>query len=105
MLHAVQAPVFKSVMMVGAAVTATALFAPSRANDAMVTHRLELHAPRCPRAIYLTAWEHGDVRIKAQKGEPLRPITLTKRDHVFGCDWLATETLIPDGPNRYFYTY
>jgi hypothetical protein len=105
MLHAVQAPLFKSVMLVGAAVTATALFAPSRASDAMVAQRLELHAPKCPRAIYLTAWAHGDVTIKVKKGEALKPITLTQRGHVFGCDWRATETLIPDGPNRYFYSY
>ena len=105
MLHAVQAPVFKSVLVAGAAVVATALLAPSRADNAMVTQRLELHAPECPNAVYLTAWENGDILREVKKGAPLERITLEQRGRVWGCDWLATETLIPDGPNRYFYQY
>lgn len=104
MLHAVQAPLLKSAVVAGAALAITAVVSPLR-GDAMVEQRLELHAPRCPSAIYLTAWEHGDITIKVPEGEAVKPLTLTKRGRFFGCDWVATETLIPDGPNRYFYSY
>ena len=101
MLHAVQAPVLKSVVLAGAAVLAGAFAMP---RDPSVVQRLELHAPKRPHAIYETAWESGDVRITLRDGKPA-PRTFQKRSFHWGCEWLSVETITPDGPGRYFYTY
>ena len=63
-----------------------------------------LHAPQEPNAIYLTAFERGDVFV--QLSGTRQTLTFETRAHVWdGCDWLATETLVPEGNNRYFYSY
>jgi hypothetical protein len=101
MLHAVKAPVLKSIVVAGAALLVGAFAVP---RDHKVVQRLELHAPKLPRAIYETAWAHGDVRITLWDGKPA-PLVFQKRSQHFGCEWLSVETIVPDGPNRYFYTY
>ena len=69
-----------------------------------VTQRLELHAPSRPHAIYETVFNTGDIRIRLPEGKP-RELTFKKRSYHFDCEWLSVEHLIPDGPNRYLYTY
>jgi hypothetical protein len=101
MLHAVKAPVLKSIAVAGAALLVGAFAVP---RDHAVVQRLELHAPKRPHAIYETAWAHGDVHITLREGKPA-PVTFQKRSVHWGCEWLSVETIVPDGPNRYFYTY
>jgi hypothetical protein len=102
MLQAVEAPVLKMVAIAGAALLAGAFAAPER--DPGVVQRLQLFAPERPNAIYETAWAEGDVFIKLRDGKPA-PRTFQKRSFHFGCEWLSVEVIVPDGPNRYFYTY
>jgi hypothetical protein len=67
--------------------------------------RLELHAPVQPNALYLTAWDRGDVYVRLTDGE-MRPLLF--QTHAFindGCEWLATERLVPAGTDRYSYSY
>lgn len=73
-------------------------------RDASVTQTLELHAPKRPGAIYETAWARGNVTITLRDGKPA-PRIFQKRSMHWGCEWLSVETIVPDGPNRYFYTY
>ena len=73
-------------------------------SDPSVVQRLELHAPKRTGAIYETAWEKGDVYITLRDGKPA-PRIFQKRSFHWGCEWLSVETITPDGPNRYFYTY
>lgn len=100
MLQAVEAPLLKVALGAGAAVL-IGMFA--LAPDP-VTQRLRLHAPEEPRAIYATQWERGDITISLPDGEP-RAMTFQKRVFAWGCEWISTEHLVPDGPNRYFYSY
>ncbi len=103
MLQAVEAPLLKTAV-VGAAVLAGALaLAPAKSET--LTQRLELHAPKEPGALYLTAWDSGDVTVHLRLREPH---TLTFQTRAFindGCEWLATERLVPTGPDRYAYSY
>jgi hypothetical protein len=101
MLHAVEAPVLKLAAVAGAALLLGAFAVP---RDHKVVQRLELHAPKIPTAIYETAWERGDVRITLRDGKA-KPVTFQKRSYHWGCEWLSVEHIVPDGPNRYFYTY
>lgn len=101
MLHAVEAPVLKLAAVAGAALLVGA-FAGHR--DHSVTQRLELHAPKRCHAVYDTAWAKGDVYVTLADGKP-KPLVFQQRGHHWGCEWRATETLIPDGPNRYYYSY
>ena len=101
MLHAVEAGVLKVTAIAGAALMVGAFAAP---RDPSVVQRLELHAPKRAGAIYETAWENGDVRITLRDGKPA-PRIFQKRSFHWGCEWLSVETIVPDGPNRYFYTY
>jgi hypothetical protein len=101
MLQAVEAPVLKMAAFAGVVVLAGAFAAP---RDPSVVQRLELHAPKRANAIYETAWADGDVYIKLRDGKPA-PRTFQKRSFHWGCEWLSVETIVPDGPNRYFYTY
>ena len=108
MLHAVETPFLKVAAVAGAAALAGMLaFVPCDrgANPCGATvHRLELHAPQEPNAIYLTAFERGNVYV--QLSGTRHTLTFETRAHVWdGCDWLATETLVPEGNNRYFYSY
>jgi hypothetical protein len=68
-------------------------------------HRLVLDAPVDPYAIYLTAWEDGDVWM------PIDPslhqtITFTTRATISdGCRWMGTEVLEPLDNMHYAYSY
>jgi hypothetical protein len=104
MLQAVQAPLLKMVAVAGAALLVGA-FAMPRTHDNSVVQRLSLHAPEEPHALYLTAWSDGDVYITLRDGK-MEPLEFQTRAFINdGCEWLATERIIPDGTNRYFYTY
>ena len=103
MLQAVEAPVLKLAAVAGVAL-AVAAFAP-RAHDHSVVQRLELHAEILPRAIYLTAWDQGDVFVTLPDGHA-RSMTFKTRAFISdGCEWLGIEQLVPDGKDRYFYSY
>lgn len=102
MLHAVEAPVLKLAAVAGAALMVGVFDAPE--PDHAVTQRLELHAPSRPRAIYESVFNHGDIHVRLGDGKA-RPLTFQKRSYHYGCEWLSVEHLIPDGPNRYLYTY
>ncbi len=75
------------------------------AHGDMKMHRLALDAPIEPNAIYLTAWEDGDVWM------PLDPtlhqtITFTTRATISdGCRWMGTEILEPLDESHYSYSY
>ena len=102
MLQAVEAPLLKA-GVVGAAVLAGMLaFAP---RTTATVQRLELHAPKEVGALYLTAWDQGDVLVRLADG---KATPLTFQTHAFindGCEWLATEHLVPAGQDRYAYSY
>lgn len=103
MLQAVEVPLLKAAVA-GAAVLA-GMFALAPAKPNTVVQRLELHAPEEVGALYLTAWDQGDVfvRLVDGKAHPLKFQT-----HAFindGCEWLATERLVPTGPDIYSYSY
>ncbi len=103
MLQAVQVPLLKSALA-GAAVLA-GMFALAPTKHTSTVQRLELHAPEEPSALYLTAWDRGDVFVRVVDGKA-QPLTF--QTHAFindGCEWLATEHLVPDGTNRYSYSY
>ena len=103
MLQAVEAPLLKTAIA-GAAVLA-AMFALAPTKHTSTVQRLQLHAPQEARALYLTAWDHGDVLVRVVDGKA-RPLTF--QTHAFindGCEWLATEHLVPTGPDRYAYSY
>jgi hypothetical protein len=102
MLHAVETPLLKLAAVAGAALAIGAFAAP--AHDSAVVQRVQLHAPKRPNAIYETAWANGDVYIRLHDGIPA-PRVFQKRSFHYGCEWLSIETLVPQGPNRYFYTY
>lgn len=104
-LHAVEAPVLKLAAVAGAALLVGAFAATPRPTHE-VRQRLELHVPapeRC-NTVYDTAFENGYVTVALPDGKP-RTFVFINRGHHWGCEWRATETLIPDGPNRYYYTY
>lgn len=104
MLQAVEAPLLKMVAVAGMAFAAAA-FVGHKTSDEGTVKRLVLHAPERPHALYLTAWSDGDVYITMRGGEP-RPITFQTRAYINdGCEWLATERLVPTGPDRYAYSY
>ena len=102
MLQAVEAPLLKA-GLAGAAVLAGMLaLAPT---DTALIQRLELHAPEEVGALYLTQWDRGDVYVRLENGMA-RPLVF--QTHAFvndGCEWLATERLVPNGPDRYDYSY
>jgi hypothetical protein len=105
MLQAVETPVLKVAAVAGAALIAGMLaLAPAKSSCGAV-HRLVLHAPEAPNAIYLTAWHDGDVFVRLREGEA-RELTFQTRARVWdGCVWLATEKLVPSGPDLYHYSY
>jgi hypothetical protein len=104
MLQAVEAPLLKMAAIAGAGLLVAA-FAGTRAHDNGVVQRLELHAPEEPNALYLTAWSDGDIYVTLHDGK-MKPMEFQTRAFINdGCEWLATETLVPDGANRYAYSY
>ena len=104
MLQAVEAPLLKTVAVAGMALAAVA-FVGTRHHDEATVKRLVLHAPEQPHALYLTAWSDGDVYVHMRSDEP-HPLTFQTRAFINdGCEWLATERLVPTGPTRYAYSY
>jgi hypothetical protein len=101
MFQAVEAPLLKVAAVAGAAVLA-GMFAYAQ-PDPIVQH-LRLHAPKRVHAIYATQWDHGDIAITLPDGVP-RSMTFHKTDHQWGCDFISTEVIVPDGPGRYWYSY
>ena len=67
-------------------------------------HRLVLDAPVEPHAIYLTAWEDGDVMMPLDTSD-LHTITFTTQAMIAGCHWQATETLDPIDAKHFAYSY
>jgi hypothetical protein len=102
MLHALEAPTLKLAAVAGAVLLIGVAFAPAR--EPGVLQRLQLHAPSRAGDVYETAWAKGDVQIRLRDGIPA-PRVFQKRSFRYGCEWLSVETLTPQGPNRYFYTY
>jgi hypothetical protein len=105
MLQALTTPVFKSVVL-GGVLLGSGIGAKVMTSkcDQGQTRRLVLHAPVERNAIYLSAWDDGDVRIKYD-GE-LRPMTFEIRASVSdGCRWLGVETLEPIDDKTYAYDY
>ncbi|HSD89113.1 MAG TPA: hypothetical protein VLB44_16405 [Kofleriaceae bacterium] len=104
MLQAVEAPLLKMAAVAGAALLVSAFVAPHHKDHAVV-QRLSLHAPEEPNALYLTAWSDGDVFVTLHDGKA-RSLTFQTRAFINdGCEWLATEQLIPTGDDRYSYSY
>jgi hypothetical protein len=108
MLHAVQAPGFK-LTVVGGAALALALGAlstgRSHAESHRTVHRLALHAPALPDALYLTAFAMGDVFVSRDDASPQPIVFQTREELDDGCMWQGTETLTPIDGNAYFYRY
>jgi hypothetical protein len=109
MLHAVEAPFLKVAAVAGvAAIGGMLALAPAakvRAHDCGEVRRLVLHAPEAENAIYLTAWDRGDIFVRVPAGEP-REIVFQTRARVWdGCEWLATERLVPHAEGVYLYSY
>lgn len=103
MLQAVPLPLLKSAFVGAAALAGMLALAPAKSTATV--QRLELHAPEEPNALYLTAWDQGDVYVRLVDGKA-RPLKF--QTHAFindGCEWLATERLVPTGPDRYAYSY
>jgi hypothetical protein len=107
MLHALTTPVLKSVVLGGLLLGAGLGAAKIKSSDCCSSsmHRLSLHAPVQEGALYLTAFEDGDVRVKLHDGA-LRPIAFEIRASVNdGCRWLGVETLEPLDQHTYSYSY
>jgi hypothetical protein len=105
MLQAVQVPLLKTVAVAGALTIAALIARDGKPADGGTVQRLVLHAPETPNALYLTAWSDGDVYVTLREGKP-RPMTFQVRARINdGCEWLATERLVPDGESRYSYAY
>jgi hypothetical protein len=104
MRHALTTPMFGSVL-VGLALAAGGLYARTDSTDHRAEHRLVLHTYAEPNALYLSAWDHGDVRVTLD-GSERKPLRFTVRASVSdGCRWLATETLEPIDQRTYSYRY
>lgn len=71
----------------------------------LTRHRLGLHAPKRCHAIYLTAWEHGDVTIVRDDAHPRSIVFNTREVIPDGSTWLGTETLVPLDDRTYSYQY
>ena len=84
---------------------AAAAFVGHQTHDEGTVQRLVLHAPNNPHYLYLTAWSDGDVYVTLHRGEP-HTLTFQTRAYINdGCEWLATERLVPTGEHRYSYSY
>ena len=107
MLQAMTTPVFRSVVVGGLVFGLLPLAAFVRTphqQSGPVTHRLALHTVSSPTAIYLSAWNEGDVEFTFATNE-LTPITFKNRGAAFNCRGLATETLVPIDDRTFSYEY
>jgi hypothetical protein len=104
MLHALQAPVFRSVL-VAALVLGVGVAAHAR-HSTPDRHRLSLHTNWDCDAIYLSSWTQGEDLKMSLSDSELKPLVLENRAWMWdGCKWLGTETLVPIDGHRYRYDY
>lgn len=97
-MDALLAPVGRSVAL-GGLLAALAFAHPHHAR-----HRLRLHAEALPRAIYLTVFDHGDLRLSLP--EPREQLVFETRALISdGCEWLGIEKLVPIDATRFAYDY
>lgn len=112
---AVEAPVKKLVVVAGAALALAAFVHRPHAAERTYHHRLTLHAPVEDNSVYLTAFARGRVQHTECDARPLEldmqsaelpPLTFMTRAQLFdGCEWRATEHLVPNGDHSYAYSY
>jgi hypothetical protein len=104
-MHAIEAPLAK--MTVAAAALVLGAFAAPKPRIAHYdTHRLVLHAPVQPHALYLTHWSNGNVLELPLDVSHLQPMQFGIRAHISdGCEWLGIERLVPENEQRFFYSY
>jgi hypothetical protein len=104
MLQALETVGFRS-FAIGALALAAGTFVHHHETKAPVEmHRLVLDAPVEANAIYLTAWEDGDVMMPLDTSD-LHPITFTTQAMIAGCRWQATEVLDPIDAKHFAYSY
>jgi len=101
---AVEAP-WKLVAIAGTGLALAAFAASPHHRHARGTHRLTLHAPSNPHHYYLTRFVDGDISIARDDARPKQIVFRDTIHWIDHCDYLATETLEPDGANRYAYYY
>lgn len=111
---AVQAPVYKSILLAGAALAVAAFVHHPKHSppEAPKHHRLTLHTETMKRAIYLTVFAENriertecDLRTIdiASEGETLRFATRARIGD--GCLWEGRERLVPIDAHSYAYSY
>jgi hypothetical protein len=105
MLHALEMVGFRSIA-IGALVLAASgtYFHHNEPTPTIEMHRLVLDAPVEPNAIYLTAWEDGDVTVPLDTAD-LHTLTFTTQAMIAGCHWKATEVLEPIDARHFAYSY
>ena len=101
---AVEAP-WKLVAVASTGLALAAFAASPHRHDDRGTHRLTLHAPNNPRHFYATRFADGDIVIARDDARPKRIVYRATIHWIDHCDYLATETLEPDGQARYLYDY
>jgi len=102
MLHALTAPVYRSVLVAGLVL---ALGAVAHGRHDPSKHRLALHTEWRSDAIYLSAWTQGE-ELTMSLADTATPLTLGNRGWMWdGCHWLGVETLTPVDDHTYAYRY
>lgn len=112
MLHALTAPLGKTIAVGGLAVLALAV--AGRPHHEPHGRRLVLHAEARPTATYLTVFQHDELRM-ADDGRPLAPLVFRNNGNVGAhcttttqapaCHWVGTERLEPIDEHTYAYSY
>lgn len=102
-MDALSAPLFRSLLLAALATGSIAAYSATR--DDAVTRRLALHAPSQPNAIYMSAWDRGDVHVTFPDSKITGIVFYNRAWLDDGCRWLATETLTPMSGNAFFYEY
>lgn len=110
---AVRAPVYRSVLLAGAALGIAAfVHHPKAEHHAPTHHLLTLHTQSLEHAIYLTVFAEGRVQRTecdlravdvASEGETLRFATRARIGD--GCVWEGHERLVPIDAHSYAYSY
>jgi len=111
MLHALTAPVGKTLAIGGLVL---ALAAISRPHEQHHGRRLVLHAEARPEATYLTVFHDNQLFMKSD-GRALSTLIFTTRGNVGAhckavaeapaCHWVGTEQLVPINAHEYSYSY